>query len=94
MSWDLLLRHCAATRATIVQIRVSADLAENQVAAMETFARQQLDRAQVGHARIELPATCEGYPADDCGRQTPDAVIVSGRVTEQRMCRGCALTLL
>jgi hypothetical protein len=91
VSWDLALRHLAATRATLVQLQVSIDLALNQVTATEAFARQQRERDTAGQARIELPTTCASYLDGDCGLQSPESVIENRN--GDRMCRGCAAQL-
>lgn len=81
---DLLLRHCAAARATAAQLRLGVELLDGQVAGMEAFIRQQ----QTARAVVDLPDTCKNVPPDDCGRQHPQGLIETRM--QGSMCAGCA----
>lgn len=92
MSWDLVLRHCAAIRATVTQTRVSLELQESQLAGLEAYAKQQHARDTAPTARIEVPATCAGQKAEDCGRLNAEAAVDVGGMgggDTKIMCRGC-----
>jgi hypothetical protein len=93
VSWELALRHCAALRATLTQTRVSLELQDSQLIALEAFAKQQYARETAPKARIARPTTCEAYKPDDCARLDPEAAHdVGGMSGETKlMCRGCGL---
>ena len=92
MSWELVLKHCAAVKMTAAQARVSLELLEAQVAGLEALARQQ----QQPRATIERPASCQAFKDEDCARVCDDAAIELGGMgggPRSIMCRGCGETL-
>jgi hypothetical protein len=94
VSWDLVLRHCAALRATVDQTRVSLELQSAQLAGLEAYAKALAERERAPSARVARPATCDGYTEDDCARLNEDAAHVIGGLggaSDQVMCRGCGL---
>lgn len=90
MSWALVLRHCAAVRATLEQNRVSLELLSAQLAGLEAYAKAMDAVEQRPTARVEQPPTCEGIDPVDCARLNDEAVITFGGMTGAgRGCRGC-----
>jgi hypothetical protein len=88
VSWDLILRHCAAMRAGIEQTRASLELQSAQLAGLEAYARANQDTAT---ARQELPDHCNGIADEQCGLRSEDAWINHGSLStpKARYCRGC-----
>lgn len=74
-------------RQQLTVLETQVDLLKSMVVAMRTL----LDQPR---ATIVLPETCRPYLAEDCGRQSEDAVLESGGMggsTPSYMCRGCGL---
>ena len=94
MSAELILRHCAAIRATLEQTRVSLELQSAQLAGLEAFVKAVQEREQRSTARIELPGTCTGIEPVDCARLNDEAAITLGGMSGNgRGCRGCGETV-
>lgn len=90
MSWDLILRHCAAIRASVTQQQVGLELIASQLSGLEAYARHCQERSNQSRAVIQLPESCAQYPSEDCARQNEEAMI-TGREGWAPMCRGCGL---
>lgn len=86
MSADLLLRHCAAIRASLEQTRVSVELIASQVAGLEAYIKAVTD---VPTARLEQPVHCRGIAA--CGLIDDDAREARASFAHPRawVCVGC-----
>ncbi len=94
MSWDLVLRHCAAIRATLDQTRVGLELQSAQLAGLEAFARHGHEREQAAQATtIERPERCVEVVEEDCALCSEDARVGGSLANHQSfMCRGCGAT--
>lgn len=91
MSWDLVLRHCAAVRATLETIRVTSELASVQLAGLEAYAKTLAERDEAPTATLALPERCSQYTEDDCAIRNDDARKSIGTMSEPArvMCSGC-----
>lgn len=88
---DLVLRHCAAVRATLDGILVTSELASVQLAGLEAYAKALAEREAVPTATLALPERCSGYTEDDCAIRNDDARRSIGTMSEPErvMCSGC-----
>jgi len=92
VSWDLILRHCAAIAATIEQQRVQGELLASQVNGLAAYAKQMQTREQQPTARIARPETCNGIEPKDCARLHDDAALhIGGMGGHAGVCSGCGL---
>jgi hypothetical protein len=93
MSWDLVLRHCAAIRATLDQTRVSMELQSAQLAGLEAFAKAEYARETAPTARLELPTRCTGLPEEKCALRSDEARISHATMVHPNrwMCDGCEI---
>ena len=88
MSWELVLRHCAAIDASIETARVQLDLTAAQVAGLKAYAKAGCAKDT---ATQSLPDHCTGIAENDCGLQSEDARVARTSLTHPNAwyCRGC-----
>lgn len=88
VSWDLVVRHCAALKAALA-------LQATQVDALMAYAETQQAK-EPPRAVIQIPATCKTYKGEDCARRSDEAALELGGMGNSPravMCRGCGETL-
>jgi hypothetical protein len=94
VSWDLVIRHVAAAKATLTQIQISVELVQSQLSHLDALAKAEHGKTQ-DRATILVPETCKAHKAEDCARVSEDAVIELGGMGGSEitlMCRGCGLS--
>jgi hypothetical protein len=94
VSWDLVIRHVAAAKATLTQIQISVELVHSQLSHLDALAKAEQGKTQ-DRATILAPETCKAHKAEDCARVSEDAVIELGGMGGSEitlMCRGCGLS--